>query len=118
MRFLILSFVVFHLEMEDIQFTLASGPLHFGLAESVHHAPYPAAISVTGRVYRLELKQKVKGRRPVGDSSSDFRLRCVNVGCRQFMGDTGRVSHTASCRRHSDEELRQWVANWLGFKLF
>jgi hypothetical protein len=105
--------------MENQRIALASGPLHFGLAESSHHPAFPAAISSTGQVYRLEKKQSYKKKKKLeGDIPEHFRLRCVNTGCRQFMTDEGRVNHSASCERHSEGDMRQWVGNWLAYTLF
>jgi antitoxin component of RelBE/YafQ-DinJ toxin-antitoxin module len=105
--------------MEDQRISLASGPLHFGLAESPRHPAFPAAISSTGQVYRLEKKQSYNGKKKLeGDIPEHFRFRCINTDCRQFLTDEGRVNHSASCQRHSETDMRQWVGNWLAYTLF
>ena len=99
---------------------LAAGPLHFGLKKGQNCKSFPVAISTDGKTYRLEKKQKKERKEEESDSDfeepfSDYRLRCVE--CRSFMSDLGRVNHSQICRKDIVENQRQYVTQWVAYKV-
>ena len=70
----------------------------------------------------IGLKRSKKKERKEEESDSDFeepfsdyRLRCVE--CRSFMSDLGRVNHSQICRKDIVENQRQYVTQWVAYKV-